>query len=195
VQKRGRLRDLAKLAQDRGVLLISDEIYRYFCYDEPFASPAEFNEETLVIDGFSKSHAMTGWRLGYADGPKKLIEEMTKLQQISYVCAPSMVQHAGIVAWDHEPRPYVSDYRRKRDRICAGLAGSYEIVRPEGAFYVFPRAPWGTATEFVTHAIEHNLLLIPGGVFSRRDTHFRISYAAADQTIERALEVLKRIRK
>ena len=96
------LRDLAQLARERDVLLFSDEIYRVFCYDTPYASPAEFNEDVLVFDGFSKAYGMTGWRLGYAHGPQRVIEEMIKLQQFTFVCAPSMVQHAGVTAWDYD---------------------------------------------------------------------------------------------
>src|SRR5262245_53506590 len=102
VYSRERMRDLARLARERHVLLLSDEIYRVFCYDGDFASPAEFNEDVLVFDGFSKAYAMTGWRLGYAHGPRRVIEEMIKLQQFTFVCAPSMVQHAGVVAWDQD---------------------------------------------------------------------------------------------
>jgi aspartate aminotransferase/aminotransferase len=79
--------------------------------------------------------------------------------------------------------------------IVEGLADDYELICPRGAFYAFPRAPWGTATEFVHRAIENRLLIIPGNVFSRRDTHFRISYAASDETIQRGIEVLRKIAK
>ncbi len=193
VHARQTLSDLARLAAERGVLLMSDEVYRVFCYDGPFASPAEFNEEVLVFDGFSKAYGMTGWRLGFAHGPRKLIEEMTKLQQFTYVCAPSMVQHAGAVAWDYDVSAHVADYRRKRNRLVEGLRDRFELVKPGGAFYLFAKAPWGTATEFVTEAVKNNLLVIPGNVFSQRDTHFRISYAADDQTLERGIEILNRI--
>jgi aspartate/methionine/tyrosine aminotransferase len=187
------VRDLALLAREHGVLLISDEIYRTFCYDGAFASPAEFNDDVLVIDGFSKAYAMTGWRLGYAHGPHRLIEEMTKLQQFTFVCAPSMVQHAGVAAWDFDVGPFVADYRHKRDRLYDGIRDCYEVVKPGGAFYMFPRAPWGTGTEFVAEAIRNKLLIIPGNVFSGRDTHFRISYAAEDRTIDRGIEILRRL--
>ena len=193
VYSRERLRELALLAQKHGILLISDEIYRFFCHGQPFSTPAEFNEETLVLDGFSKSHGMTGWRLGFAHGPKRLIDEMVKLQQFAYVCAPSMVQHAGLAAWDFDTSGIVADYRRKRDRVHDGLKDRYELVRSEGAFYLFPKAPWGTATEFVGECIRNDLLLIPGNVFSVRDTHFRLSYAASDQTLDRGIEVLNRL--
>jgi aspartate/methionine/tyrosine aminotransferase len=187
------LRDLANLARERGVLLLSDEVYRVFCYDQPFVSPAEFNEDVIVFDGFSKAYGMTGWRLGFAHGPRRLIEEMIKLQQFSFVCAPSMVQHAGVAAWDYDVSGIVADYRRKRDRIYEGLKDRYELVRPEGAFYAFPKAPHGSGSEFVAEAIRNNLLLIPGNVFSKRDSHFRLSYAADERTLERGIEILNRI--
>ena len=193
VPSRDALRDLARLAQQRGVLLISDEIYRAFCYDGPFTSPAEVNELTLVVDGFGKTYGITGWRLGFAHGPRALIEEMCKLQQFSYVCAPSIAQHAGLAAWDFDPAAIVADYRRKRDRVVAGLRERFEIVHPQGAFYVFPMAPWGSGTEFVSEAIRHNLLMIPGSSFSQRDTHFRVSYAADDAVLDRGIEILNRL--
>ena len=87
------------------------------------------------------------------------------------------------------------DYRRKRDWICEALRGHYELETPSGAFYLFPRVPRGSAAEFVTRAIERNLLIIPGGTFSRADTHFRISYAASDAMIERGIEILLRLAK
>ena len=187
---RDEVRALAELAQRRGVALVSDEIYREFCYDEPFASPAQFNPETIVIDGFSKSHAMTGWRLGFAHGPPPIIDAMMRLQQYSFVCAPQPAQWAGVAALDVDMSSHVTDYRRKRDRIVAALSPAFELPAPGGAFYAFPKAPWGTGTEFVGKAIERGLLIIPGSVFSARDTHFRISYAAPDETIERGVAVL-----
>jgi aspartate/methionine/tyrosine aminotransferase len=193
VHPREVLRDLAKLAAERGVLLMSDEVYRVFCYDQPFVSPAEFNEDVLVFDGFSKAYGMTGWRLGFAHGPRRLIQEMIKLQQFTFVCAPSMVQHAGVAAWGYDVSQIVADYRRKRDCIYEGLKDRYELVRPEGAFYAFPKAPRGSGSEFVAEAIRNNLLSIPGNVFSARDTHFRLSYAADERTLDRGIEILNRI--
>ncbi|MFN4261015.1 MAG: pyridoxal phosphate-dependent aminotransferase [Gemmataceae bacterium] len=187
------LRELALLAQDKRVLLISDEVYRLFCYDEPFCSPAEFNPDVLVIDGFSKSYGMTGWRLGFAHGPRRLIQEMIKMQQFTFVCAPSIAQYAGLAAWDIDMTAYAADYRRKRDRLMNGLKERFEFVRPGGAFYLFVRSPWGTATEFVEEAIRNNLLIIPGSTFSGQDTYFRISYAAENATIDQGIEILNRL--
>ena len=185
------MKRLAELCKAKGVLLVSDEVYRSFCYDGPFSTPSAWNEDVLVVDGFSKSQGMTGWRLGFAHGPSRLIQEMAKLQQFSFVCAPSMAQHAGVVALDRDLSAQTEDYRRKRDAVVDALTGLFDLPRPSGAFYAFPRAPWGTATEFVAEAIRRNLLIIPGNVFSRRDTHFRISYAAADATLRRGLDVLR----
>lgn len=187
------MRALATLCREKGVLLISDEVYRSFCYDAPFATPATWNDDVLVVDGFSKAHGMTGWRLGYAHGPTRLIQEMAKLQQFSFVCAPSIVQYAGVAALDRDLSAQTDAYRRKRDAVFSALAGPFHLARPEGAFYAFPRAPWGTGTEFVAEAIKHNLLIIPGPVFSRRDTHFRISYAVPDPTLKRGLDILKKL--
>jgi len=184
------VRDLARLADQRGILLISDEIYRAFCHDGPFHSPAEFNDSVLVVDGFSKTYGMTGWRLGFLHGPKKLVAEMIKLQQFTFVCAPSMVQHAALAASDHDTAAVVAKYQRKRDRVRDGLRDRFELFPPSGAFYVFAKAPWGTGTEFVAEAIQRNLLIIPGNVFSRRDTHFRVSYAAPERTIDQGVGIL-----
>jgi aspartate/methionine/tyrosine aminotransferase len=189
------IRGLAQLTSERGIALVSDEFYSHFCYDEPFVSPAKYNPQTIVIDGFSKSHAMTGWRLGYAHGPAEVIQQMTKLQQFTFVCAPQPAQWAGLAALDVDTSGHVADYRRKRDLIVEGLSQHYDLVRPGGAFYVFPKVPWGTDEQFVMRAIEHKLLVIPGQIFSGHNTHFRISYAASDETIGRGVEVLRKIAK
>jgi aspartate aminotransferase/aminotransferase len=195
VHSRDCLRELAVLAAERRILLISDEIYSAFCYDSAFVSPAEFNEHVLVFDGFSKAYGMTGWRLGYAHGPGRIIHEMIKLQQFTFVCAPSMVQHAGVVAWDFDVSEIVTDYRHKRDLVYEGLRDQYELVRPAGAFYCFPKVPWGTAADFVAEAVKRNVLIIPGSVFSCLDTHFRISYAATNETLRRGIGILSALAK
>ncbi|HEY1378998.1 MAG TPA: aminotransferase class I/II-fold pyridoxal phosphate-dependent enzyme [Gemmataceae bacterium] len=187
------IRDLARLADRRGVLLVSDEIYRSFSYDEPFTSPAAYNQKTLVVDGFGKTYGVTGWRLGYAHGPRVLVEQMSKLQQFTFVCPPTPAQHAGVAAWGHDVSAIVADYRRKRDRLVAGLRRQFEFVIPKGAFYLFPKVPRGTGTEFVTEAVRLNLLIIPGVTFSRRDSHFRVSYAADDAVLERGIDILNKL--
>jgi aspartate aminotransferase/aminotransferase len=184
---------LAELCREREIALISDEIYRAFCYDGEFVSPARFNDQTIVIDGFSKSHSMTGWRVGWCHGPEQIIQQMAKLQQFTFVCAPHPMQWAALEAWDLDVSEYVADYRRKRDLLRAELQEDFEIAGAQGAFYMFLKTPWGTGTEFVKAAIENNLLIIPGNVFSPQDTHFRISYAAPDETLLRGAEVLRQL--
>lgn len=184
---------LAKLCQEKNIALISDEIYSGFHFSGPMRSPAEFNPDTIVIDGFSKSHAMTGWRLGYVHAPNEIIQTMIKLQQYSFVCAPTPMQWGALAALDHDMSQHYQDYALKRDRIVEGLRGYYEFTEPGGAFYIFPKVPKGNAADFVRRAIEHDLLIIPGNIFSKRDTHFRISFAAPDATLDRGIEVLRKL--
>jgi aspartate aminotransferase/aminotransferase len=190
------LKTAADLAEKHDLLLVLDEIYNRLAYDGPCPSGFGFApQRTLLLRGFSKAYAMTGWRLGYAAGPAFLIHEMTKLQQYTFVCAPSIVQHAGLAALDVDVSGHVDDYRAKRDLVCARLSGTFEISRPGGGFYVFPRVPPGfdSATAFVERAIANNVLVIPGNVFSERDTHFRISYATSDGDLERGCDILCRL--
>jgi aspartate/methionine/tyrosine aminotransferase len=189
------VRGLADVAAKHGVALLSDEIYSCFSYDEPMVSAATYNPDTIVIDGFSKSHAMTGWRLGYVHGPSEIIQTMIKIQQYSFVCAPTPVQWAGLAAMDYDMSSYVGDYRKKRDKIVKGLSEHFEFETPGGAFYLFPKAPGGSATEFAKRALVKDLLIIPGNIFSERDSHFRISYAASEETLDRGIEALNKLAK
>ncbi len=196
VAQEAEVRAIAELAAKHSIALLSDEIYREFCYDAPLVTPATWNDQTLVVDGFSKSYGVTGWRLGWMHGPSALIEKLTMLQQYTFVCAPHPLQWAALAALETDMTPQINEYAKRRDLIVGGLEDAgYEVAPTGGAFYVFPKVPdgAGTGTEFVARAIENELLIIPGNIFSARDTHFRISYAATVETIERGLEVLRRI--
>lgn len=186
---------VTEFCAERDLLLLSDEIYDVFQYtgESRFPSPLQHGTDALLMRGFSKTYAMTGWRLGYAVGPTPIVEQMTKLQQYSFVCAPSMTQMAGAVALDIDMSEHVAAYARKRDRVVEVLGPHYELAVPGGAFYAFPKVPEHlgmTATQFVEAAVAKNLLIIPGNVFSQADTHFRLSYACDDATLERGLEIL-----
>lgn len=185
------MKAIAQLAADRGIALVSDEIYRHFFYDDPFVSPAQFNDQTIVIDGFSKSHAMTGWRVGFVHGPSELMNAMLKLQQYSFVCAPQPAQWGALRALEVSLSGHLAEYQRKRDLVYDGLCDVYEVVKPGGAFYLFPKAPIASGAAFVEKAISHGLLIIPGNIFSRRDSHFRISFAAPDETLHQGIELLR----
>lgn len=192
------LRDLVELCQKRNLLLVSDEIYDEFTYpdareDGTCPSPARFTDQMLLVRGFGKSYGCTGWRMGYAAGPSRIIQEMSKIQQYTFVCAPSMAQIGMIGVFDIDMTPYVEAYQRKRDMVLRAFEGITHITRPGGAFYAFVEVPPGlgmTASHFVELAIEQNVLTIPGNVFSSRDTHFRISYATPDEKLEAGLEIL-----
>lgn len=189
------LRDVADVAARRGLLVVSDEIYNLFCYPDEggsaFVSMASLYENTLLMRGFSKSYAMTGWRMGWCTGPRPIIEKMTMLQQYSFVCAPSIAQAAGPTALDTDVSRHVDAYRRKRDMVHAALGDAFGLIRPAGAFYAFVPAPGGDATAFVERAIAHNVLIIPGSVFSAKDTHFRLSYATTDDRLAQGLDILR----
>ena len=184
------LRDLANVAAQHDLLVLSDEIYDLFCYDAPFTSMGSLYDNTLLLRGFSKSYAMTGWRMGWCTGPRAVLDKMTMLQQYTFVCAPSMVQAAGIVAMQTDMSAEVASFRRRRDMVYDALSEAFGLVRPGGAFYAFVPAPGGEATAFVEKAIANNVLIIPGGVFSGRDTHFRISYATSEDKLAQGLEIL-----
>jgi len=185
------LRAVAEIAANHNVALVSDEIYSDFMFDQPFSSPAEFNDQTIVIDGFSKSHAMTGWRVGYVHGPSEVIATMLKIQQYSFVCSPQPAQWGALRALEVNLTGHIDAYRKKRDYVVAALQDHYEFTRPGGAFYLFAKAPIPSGSKFVELAIERGLLVIPGNIFSARDTHFRISFAAPDETLAQGCRLLR----
>lgn len=195
VYSKQEVQDIAKVAQKHDLLVINDEIYEDFCYDSPCESIGKYYDGALILKGYSKSYAMTGWRMGYAASTEKLkslMDKMTQLQQYTFVCAPTPFQMAAVEAMDMDMSGYVDIYHKKRDRIVAGLKDHYEIVKPGGAFYVFIKTPkaYPNATAFVQKAIENNVLIIPGNVFSEQDTHFRISYATTDEKIDQGINIL-----
>jgi len=190
------IKALAAVAAERDVVVLSDEIYDKFCYDGDCVSVASYYDKCLILRGFSKSYAMTGWRVGYAavhESLAEVIEQMTKIQQYTFVCSPTPFQRAAIAALEVDVSDLVAAYKRKRDLIYEGLKDSFELVRPSGAFYAFVGAPAGNASEFVERAIANNVLIIPGQVFSEKDTHFRISYATNNEKIEKGVDILRRL--
>jgi len=193
IQHPERVQAVAELARQRAILLVSDEIYGEFVYDAPCVSPLAFNPETLVVGSWGKTHAITGWRIGYAHGTKRLIEAMTRVQMVTFVAGPSFAQHALLDAGPIDLSEPLRAYQRKRDWLLAELTADYPGPKPGGAFYLFLPTPWGTATEFVNEAVRHKLMILPGCVFGRRDTHFRLSYAVSDTMLERGLAVLRRL--
>ncbi len=206
-------RELLELCRRRNLLLVSDEIYDEFTFAdarEPSlmgprcpspAREAGSQEDVLVIRGFGKTYGATGWRLGYAVGPRALIEEMSKIQQYTFVCAPTPLQHA-VAAFDDasvqkQIDAMVTLYAGNRDRAFERLTGAgYEMTRPGGAFYAFPRIParLGVGSrEFFERCRENKVLIVPGREFSKRDTNIRLSLATSPENLERGLDVLVRL--
>jgi aspartate aminotransferase/aminotransferase len=190
------LKALAEIAAKKEILILSDEIYDKFCYDTAFESIASIYPNTILMKGFSKSFAMTGWRLAYVATPqhlKPIVEEMTKIQQYTFVCAPSPFQQAAIAALDYDVSDLIAGYKTKRDIMYNGLKDKFELVKPGGAFYAFVKSPQGTGTEFVEKAIKNNVLIIPGCVFSEKDTHFRLCYTTTNDRIKKGVEILRKL--
>lgn len=184
---------LVEFARAKNIWLIWDEIYEWFCFDAPHAKILGKYEKTLVLNGFSKSHGVPGWRVGMAVGPRELIQQMLKLQQYTFVCAPSVAQWGLVEGMNVDFSEQLSRYREKRDFIVGALKDKFSFVVPGGAFYLFPEAPGGQGQKFVEKCIENSLLVVPGNVFSRKDTHFRISYSAPMSQLERGAEILNRL--
>ncbi len=201
-------RDLLELCRSKGVLLISDEIYDEFTFgphrvETPMGprcpSPARFpgaHEDVLVVRGFGKTYGCTGWRMGYTAGPAALIAEMGKLQQYTWVCAPTPLQHGCLAAFDVDMGPTVSAYEGRAKLVQEKLGHLCTIPEPGGAFYAFVEVPEKlgmTGNDVFEAGLKENVLVIPGGVFSERDTHFRISYATAEDKLTEGLDILAKI--
>jgi aspartate aminotransferase/aminotransferase len=190
------VRAAAEVARLNNLLLISDEIYAAFVYDDAkrFPTPMRHYDGTVLLRGFSKSHAMTGWRIGYASGPEAIIARMTSLALYLYGCAPTPFQHAALAALDVPSVDLIGRYRRNRDLVVHQLKGHVEFALPQGGFYAFPPVPKNmSGTAFVDQAMRHDLVLFPGTAFSERDTHFRLSYCVAEGVLERACDMLVRL--
>lgn len=192
------VKQIVEVARKHDIIVMSDEIYEEFCYEQKNPSVGSYYEKSLILKGFSKTYAMTGWRMGYTvchEVLAPLMEKMMMIQQYTFVCAPAPFQQSLLTALDCDMSSYVANYRQKRDRIIEGLSDAYELVKSGGAFYLFAKAPnkYPNATEFVKEAITNNLLVIPGNVFSEQDTHFRISYATSDEKIEQGIEILNKL--
>lgn len=195
--------DMAQIAEEHDTYLLTDEIYSKMTYDRPHHSPAirdECKERTILLDGFSKKYAMTGWRLGYAVGPEKIIEKMGLLLQTTVGCTTSFIQHAGVAALEHGDGPInemMSEFRKRRDLFINGLNGINGIscVMPQGAFYAFPNIT-GTgmsSDQFTEYVLEKGgIALLSGNSFGSMGEGFvRFSYATDVEIIKEALEIMR----
>ena len=192
------LLNIAKLADEKNLIVISDEIYGELSYEEkhiPFPTLPGMKERTLLLGGFSKAFAMTGWRIGYACGDENLIRAMTKIHQYSMLCAPTLAQIAAETALRYalSDRDKMRDeYRLRRDLIVKGFNDmGLKCFMPQGAFYVFPdiRSTGKSSMDFAKDLLEaQNVAVVPGTAFGASGEGFiRCSYATARKEIEAAL--------
>ena len=203
VMPRGKLIEIAELAKARGLIIISDEIYADLVYGVEhtcFASLPDMKEHTVLLGGFSKAFAMTGWRIGYACAPATIIAAMTKIHQYTMMCAPTMGQIAAIEALkngNNSCMEMVADYNRRRRVIVKGLRDiGLSCFEPKGAFYVFPSiASTGMTSEDFAEKLltEEKVAVVPGSAFGRcGEGYVRCCYATSMDEIEEALIRMQR---
>ena len=197
------LAPIVHVLKDKDVIIISDEIYAELSYDKPHVSIASFpeiKEKTLVINGFSKSYAMTGWRLGYVCGNSILLDAMKKIHQYAIMCSPTTAQFAAIEALkngDESVTKMVKEYNRRRRVLVNGFRKlGLDCFEPLGAFYVFPciKSTGMTSDEFCEKLLlKEKVLAVPGNAFGECGEGFiRACYASS---MENIIEALKRIEK
>ncbi|MHC1635927.1 MAG: pyridoxal phosphate-dependent aminotransferase [Candidatus Methanospirareceae archaeon] len=199
------LREIANFSLDHNLFVISDEIYEKIIYDRKHISIASFEgmlERTIVINGFSKTYAMTGWRIGYAAAPKEIIKGMLKIQQHSTTCASSISQFAALATFrspdsEESVKAMVKEFKRRRDAIVKGLNRiGLRCLRSEGAFYAFANVPDLKEMDDIEFSElllkEAHVVVTPGSAFGPSGRGFvRFSYATS---LEDIVEGLERIR-
>lgn len=199
VMRRKHLEEIAEVLRGTDILVLSDEIYSELTYNGiphvSIASLEGMKERTVVVNGFSKSYAMTGWRLGYALGPKEIISVMTKVHQYAIMCAPTTSQHAAIEALRNGDDDIVKmrdEYDMRRRLIVRGFRElGLDCFEPEGAFYVFPSisSTGLTSEEFCEKLLyQKHVAVVPGNAFGDCGEGFiRVSYAYSTSHITEAL--------
>ncbi|MBI2865250.1 MAG: aminotransferase class I/II-fold pyridoxal phosphate-dependent enzyme [Chloroflexi bacterium] len=198
VMSKEELAAIAEVAERHDFLVVSDEIYDRLVYDGEhtcFSSLPGMKERTIVLGGFSKAYAMTGWRIGYAAARAEIIEAMMKVHQYTLMCAPAMAQNAALEAlrWGEEDvREMVEDYNRRRRVMVKGLNDlGLQTFEPKGAFYAFPSiASTGLSSEDFAERLlfEEKVAVVPGNTFGRcGEGHVRCCYATSLDQINEAL--------
>lgn len=203
VMTRSDLEKIAEVLRDTNIVVLSDEIYSELTYTgEPHCSIVSFEgmqERTLLVNGFSKAYAMTGWRMGYVSGPEPLITQMLKIHQYAIMCSPTVSQYAAIEALqscDNEVKKMVSEYNIRRRWLVNALNEiGLECFEPEGAFYVFPsiKSTGLSSEEFCERLLyEHKVAVVPGNAFGDcGEGYIRISYA---YSLKHLMEAVSRIK-
>ncbi len=204
VMTKEELEEIAEVVKKKDIFVVSDEIYAELSYGNTrhcsIASIDGMKERTIVINGFSKAHAMTGWRLGYACGPEVIIKQMLKIHQFAIMCAPTNSQYAAVEALrecDDAVEEMRNEYDRRRRFMLSKLRGmGLKVFEPYGAFYIFPNiAEFGlTSDEFATRFLtEEKVAVVPGTAFGDCGEGFlRMSYASSLSNLKTAMERLEK---
>lgn len=204
VMSRADLEAVAQVLKGTDIMVLSDEIYGELRYGEeghtPFSAIDGMHERTVVVNGFSKTYAMTGWRLGYALGPAPIIKEMTKIHQYGIMSSPTTSQYAAIEALkncDRDVEEMCFEYNNRRRLIVDGFRDmGLSCFEPLGAFYVFPciKSLGMTSEEFCERLLqEEKVAVVPGSAFGESGEGFiRCSYAYSIESIQEALDRIKR---
>lgn len=204
VMTKEELEEIAEVVKEKDIFVVSDEIYAELSYGNTrhcsIASIDGMKERTIVINGFSKAHAMTGWRLGYACGPEVIIKQMLKIHQFAIMCAPTNSQYAAVEALrecDDAVEEMRNEYDRRRRFMLSKLRGmGLKVFEPYGAFYIFPNiAEFGlTSDEFATRFLtEEKVAVVPGTAFGDCGEGFlRMSYAGLLSNLKTAMERLEK---
>ncbi|MGG1657451.1 aminotransferase [Geobacillus thermopakistaniensis] len=203
VQSRTELEAIARLAEAHDLLVIADEIYAELTYEGEYTSMAAVSgmrERTILISGFSKGFAMTGWRLGFAAAPDEILQAMLKIHQYAMMCAPTMAQYGALEALRSGERDVAemrNSYRRRRNYFVASLNEiGLPCHLPGGAFYAFPSIkPTGlTSEQFAERLlIEEKVAVVPGNVFGQSgEGYIRCSYASSLEQLQEAIKRMKR---
>lgn len=198
IMERDDLEKIAQIVKEKEILVMSDEIYSELTYKEKHVSIASLDgmkERTILINGFSKAYAMTGWRLGYACGPAEIISQMTKIHQFAIMCAPTTSQYAAVQALkkgDEEVAKMRQSYNQRRRYLMESFKDmGLECFEPYGAFYVFPciKEFNMTSEEFATKLLmEEKVAVVPGTAFGDcGEGYLRISYAYSLDNLKIAL--------
>ena len=198
IMERADLEAIAEVVRDTNIMILSDEIYAELTYGQHHVSPAnlpELKDRTIVVNGFSKSHAMTGWRMGYVCGPKEIIQQMLKLHQFGIMSAPTVSQYAAVEAMrngDNDIMKMRDEYDGRRRYLVEGLRRiGLPCFEPKGAFYVFPdiRSSGLTSDEFCERfLLEEKVAVISGSAFGPGGEGFvRCCYATGMKDIAEAL--------
>ncbi|WP_430609819.1 pyridoxal phosphate-dependent aminotransferase [Enterococcus sp. DIV0876] len=200
VYTREEVKALADVLKKYPVFVISDEIYSELTYDEPHVSIAEYlKDQTIVINGLSKSHAMTGWRIGFIFAPAILTAEIIKVHQYLVTAASTISQKAAVralVEGINDAEIMKADYRARRDYLFEQMTGlGFDIAKPSGAFYLFAKIPTGFNQDSMAFCVDlaekNQLAIIPGIAFGpEAEGYVRLSYAAS---MENLVEAMKRL--